>query len=135
MSGTQGEVRRVIVERDFVHPPERVWRALTQPELLADWLMRSDFRAEPDHPFRFYAEWGEIDCKVLEVRPMHSLSYTWSAFDVETVVTFTLLPTASGTRLRMEQTGFRPDQKQALGGAKGGWVAFFDNLDGTLSRQ
>lgn len=123
MSGTQGEVRRVIVERDFVHPPERVWRALTQPELLADWLMRSDFRAEPDHPFRFYAEWGEIDCKVLEVRPMHSLSYTWSAFDVETVVTFTLLPTASGTRLRMEpdrvpprpETGARR-RKRRLGG-------------------
>lgn len=134
MSATQGETRRVVVEREFPHPPERVWRALTQPELLSDWLMPNDFRAEPDRAFRFRAEWGGVDCKVLEVRPMHRLSYSWSAFDVDTIVTFTLRPTASGTHLRMEQTGFRPDQKQALGGATGGWAAFFEKLERTLRK-
>ncbi|RNF33510.1 SRPBCC family protein [Paracoccus methylarcula] len=134
MTGGQNETVSVVVEREFAHPPERVWRALTQPELLADWLMRNDFRAEQDHRFQFRAEWGEVDCQVLEVRPMHSLSYTWSAFDVDTVVTFTLEPMAEGTRLRMEQTGFRPNQKQALGGAKGGWAAFLVNLERTLGK-
>ena len=134
MTGDQGESRTVVVEREFAHPPEKVWRALTQPEIMADWLMQSDFRLKVGHRFRFHAEWGEIDCKVVEIEPQRSLSYTWNAFDVETVVTFTLEPTARGARLRMEQSGFRADQKQALGGAKGGWRAFFDNLQRTLDR-
>lgn len=135
MTGDASESRAVVVEREFAHPPERVWRALTQPELIADWLMQTDFRLEVDRAFRFQAEWGDVDCKVLEIVSMSRLAYTWSAFGVETVVTFTLEPTARGTRLRMEQTGFRPDQKQALGGAKGGWARFMDNLRHTLDRQ
>lgn len=134
MTSHHTETRKVIVEREFAHPPEKVWRALTQPEIIADWLMKSDFRLEVDHQFRFQAEWGEIECKVVEIAPQRTLAYSWSAFDVETVVTFTLAPTGRGTRLRMEQTGFRPDQKQALGGAKGGWAAFFDNLQRTLDK-
>lgn len=97
--------------------------------------MQSDFRLEIDHRFRFQAEWGEIECKIVEVEPQRSLAYTWSALGVETVVTFTLEPTARGPRLRMVQSGFRPDQKQALGGAKSGWAAFFDNIQRTLDKQ
>jgi uncharacterized protein YndB with AHSA1/START domain len=134
MTGDQGETRSVVVERVFSHPPEKVWRALTQPEIMVDWLMQSDFRLEVGHRFRFQAEWGEIDCKVVEIEPQRSLAYSWSAFDVETVVTFTLEPTARGTRLRMEQSGFHADQKQALGGAKSGWATFFDNLQRALDR-
>lgn len=134
MTSADGEARSVVVEREFAHPPERVWRALTQPELLADWLMQSDFRLEIGHVFSFSAEWGAIDCRVEKIEPLKTLSYTWSAFDVATVVTFTLEPTSAGTLLRMEQSGFRSDQKQALGGAKGGWTAFFDNLQNTLDQ-
>lgn len=134
MTSTDGETRSVVVEREFAHPPERVWRALTQPELLSDWLMQSDFRLEIGHVFSFSAEWGAIDCRVEEIEPHKTLSYTWSAFDVATVVTFKLESTSTGTLLRMEQSGFRSDQKQALGGAKGGWTAFFDSLQNTLDQ-
>ena len=135
MTSADRQTRSVVVEREFAHPPEKIWRALTQPELLADWLMQSDFRLEVGHAFSFSAEWGEIDCLVAEIEVQRTLSYTWSAFDVATVVTFTLEPTAKGTLLRMEQRGFLPDQKQALGGAKGGWTAFFDNLQITLDQM
>ena len=134
MTSADSETRSVIIEREFAHPPERVWRALTQPELLADWLMQSDFRLEIGHAFSFSAEWGAIDCRVEEIEPLKTLSYTWSAFDVASVVTFTMEPTSAGTLLRMEQSGFRLDQKQALGGAKGGWTAFFDNLQNALDQ-
>jgi uncharacterized protein YndB with AHSA1/START domain len=50
------------------------------------------------------------------------------------VVTFTLTPTRTGTLLRMEQSGFRPDQKQAFGGAKVGWQQFFGKLEEVLAR-
>ncbi|MBO6636913.1 MAG: SRPBCC domain-containing protein [Roseitalea sp.] len=134
MTKADKDTRSVFVEREFAHPPEKVWRALTQPELIADWLMQNDFRLEIGHAFSFSAEWGEIDCRVEEVEFQKVLSYTWSAFDVATVVTFTLEPTTKGTLLRMEQSGFLRDQKQALGGAKGGWTAFLNNLQTTLDQ-
>lgn len=134
MTSADRATRSVIVEREFSHPPERVWRALTQPELLADWLMQSDFRLEIGHDFSFLAEWGAIDCRVERIESLKLLSYKWSAFDVATVVTFTLEPTRRGTLLRMEQSGFRADQKHALGGAKGGWTAFLDNLQNALGQ-
>jgi len=133
MTGEDGETRKVVLEREFAHPPERVWRALTQPELIADWLMQSDFSAEVGHRFRFTAEWGEIDCRVLEIKPHRSLAYSWEAHGVKTVVTWTLEATEQGTRLRMEQAGFRPDQKQAYAGATSGWARFFDKLQTSLS--
>lgn len=135
MTGDAEEMTVVAVERDFAHPVERVWRAIAQPEILSEWLLKNDFRPEVGHRFKFRAEWGEIDCKVVEVEPHRRLAYKWSALDVETVVTFTLEPIPNGTRLRMEQIGFRPDQKQARGGAKGGWSGFFDNLQDTLDSQ
>jgi uncharacterized protein YndB with AHSA1/START domain len=135
MTGDAEKTTVVAVERVFAHPVERVWRALSQPEILAEWLLKNDFRPEVGHRFKFSAEWGDIDCKVLEVEPHRRLAYKWSAFDVETVVTFTLEPISNGTRLRMEQVGFRPDQKQARGGAKSGWSGFFDDLQDTLDSQ
>ena len=71
---------------------------------------------------------------MLELEPNRSLSYTWDAMGLESVVTWTLTPTAKGTQLRMEQSGFRPDQKQALMGATGGWQRFFDSLEQVLAK-
>ena len=62
------------------------------------------------------------------------MSYTWAAYGLESVVTWTLTPTRMGTRLRMEQSGFRPDQQQAYQGAKHGWQQFFGNLEQVLAR-
>jgi uncharacterized protein YndB with AHSA1/START domain len=128
------ETRSVVVERDIAYPPEKIWRALTQPHLIEDWLMKSDFAPVVDHDFTFRGDWGSVDCRVLEVEPHSSLAYTWGAMGLESVVTWTLTPTAAGTHLRMEQTGFRPDQEQAYQGAKIGWRNFLAKLEQVVAR-
>jgi len=135
------ESRSVIVERDIAAPPEKLWRALTQPHLIAEWLMHNDFGAIVGHRFQLHGEWGGVlDCEVLTIEPHKSLSYTWDfshadpAFNLKSVVTFTLTPTATGTHLRMEQTGFRPEQKQAQGGAHHGWAKYLTNLEAVAVR-
>ncbi len=135
MTDSREETRSVVVERELGFPPEKVWRALTRPELIADWLMESDFRPEIDHRFRFAATWGAVDCQVLRIEPERLLSYTWQAEGLETVVTWTLEPTRIGTCLRMEQSGFRAEQKRAYGGAKRGWTRFLDSLEAVLAKQ
>ena len=75
-----------------------------------------------------------VTCQVLAVEPNRTLSYTWGAYGLKSVVTWTLTPTSTGTQLRMEQSGFRPDQQQAYQGAKGGWQQFFAALEQVLAR-
>jgi uncharacterized protein YndB with AHSA1/START domain len=134
MNTLAAETLAVVVERDMPHPPEKVWRALTQPHLIDEWLMKTDFKPAVDHRFTLRAEWGTVDCQVTAIEPNKSLSYRWDALGIETVVTWTLTPTSSGTHLRMEQVGFRPDQQQAYQGAKFGWPKFFGNLEQVLAR-
>jgi uncharacterized protein YndB with AHSA1/START domain len=129
------ETRSVVVERDIPHPPEKIWRALTQPDLIEAWLMKNDFKPVVDHRFNLTADWGAVDGRVLVVEPNKRLSYTWGAFGLETVVTWTLTPTSSGTMLRMEQTGFGPDQQQAYHGATAGWPRFIAALEQVLARE
>src|SRR5262249_24615185 len=126
--------RSVVIERDMPHPPEKVWRALTQPHLIAEWLMNNDFNPVVDHRFNLRADWGSVDCQVLAVEPHKRLSYTWAALGPESVVTWTLTPTSTGTHLRMEQSGFRPDQQQAYQGAQFGWPRFLGALEQVLAR-
>ena len=141
MNDTATGTRSVVVEREFPHPPEKLWRALTRPHLIQEWLMRNDFTPVVGHRFNLSGDWGGVlDCEVLEVEPNETLSYTWnfahenSAFDLQSVVTFTLTPTSTGTHLRMEQSGFRPDQKQAFGGARVGWKQFLGKLEQLLAQ-
>jgi uncharacterized protein YndB with AHSA1/START domain len=77
---------------------------------------------------------GAVDCRVLAVEPNKMLSYTWAAYGLESVVTWTITPTRTGTRLRMEQSGFRSDQRQYYEGAQGGWQQFFAALEQVLAR-
>ena len=142
MSGEDTEVRSAVVEREFAHPPEKIWRALTQPHLIAEWLMQNDFVPAIGHRFKLRGEWGGVlDCEVLALEPGRELSYTWDfahddpSFALKSLVTFTLVPTPAGTRLRVEQTGFRPDQKQAFGGARAGWSQFLGKLEDLLQRR
>ena len=135
------ETRSVIVEREMPHAPEKLWRALTQPHLIAEWLMKNDFVPTVGHRFNLRGDWGGVlDCEVLTVDPNRSLSYSWDfahddpAYALKSVVTFTLTPSAKGTHLRMEQVGFRPEQKQAFGGAKAGWQQFFAKLEEVAAR-
>jgi uncharacterized protein YndB with AHSA1/START domain len=134
MNATSTQTRSVVVEREISHPPEKIWRALTQPHLIEEWLMKNDFKPVVDHRFNLRGDWGAADCQVLAAEPNRTLSYTWAAYGLESVVTWTLTPTSTGTRLRMEQSGFRPDQEQAYQGAKYGWQQFFGNLEQVLAR-
>ena len=141
MNETSTDVRSVVVEREFGHPPEKLWRALTQPHLVEEWLMKKDIAPVVGHRFNLRGEWGGVlDCQVLVVEQNKMLSYSWdyahddAAFNLKSIVTFTLTPTSAGTHLRMEQSGFRPDQKQASGGAKYGWQQFFGKLEQLLDR-
>ena len=134
MTDTATETRSVVVEREIPYPPEKVWRALTQPHLIEEWLMKNDFKPVVDHRFKLSAEWGVVDGQVLAVEPNKTLSYTWGSYGVATVVTWTLTQTRTGTHLRMEQKGFRPDQQQAYQGAQGGWPRFFAKLEQVLAR-
>jgi uncharacterized protein YndB with AHSA1/START domain len=141
MSEPATERLAVVVERDLPFPPEKVWRALTQPHLIEEWLMKNDFKAVVGHRFNLRGDWGGVlDCEVLAIEEHKALSYTWdfahddAAYNLRSVVTLTLTPTGRGTHLRMEQSGFRPDQKQAHGGAKHGWQQFLGNLEQVLAR-
>jgi uncharacterized protein YndB with AHSA1/START domain len=96
--------------------------------------MKNDFKPVVDHRFSLEAGWGAVECKVLEVEPQRSLSYSWAGKGLESVVTWTLTPTDAGTRLRMEQVGFRPEQELAFRGATAGWPRFFEGLQKALAR-
>ena len=133
------EIRTVTVEREIAYPPEKLWRALTQPHLIEEWLMKNDFKPVAGHRFNLRRDPQPnvsivVDCEVLEVEPNKSLSYTWAAFGLESIVTFTLTPTSTGTHLRVEQSGFRPDQQAAYKGAKAGWRQFLAALDEVMAR-
>jgi uncharacterized protein YndB with AHSA1/START domain len=141
MNETATETRSVTVEREFAYPPEKLWRALTQPHLIEEWLMKNDFQPVVGHSFNLRGDWGGVlDCEVLAVEPNRTLSYTWNfkhddaAYNLASVVTFTLTPTRTGTHVRMEQSGFRPHQRQAYGGAHAGWQKFFANLEQVVAR-
>ena len=134
MTNAATEVRTVVVEREIPCAPEKIWRALTEPHLIEAWLMKNDFEPVVDRKFNLTGDWGAVDCQVLKIQPLKTLSYSWAAHELESVVTWTLTPTSKGTNLRMEQSGFRPDQEQFYQGAKAGWPKFFANLEQVLAR-
>ena len=130
--------RTLLIERVLPHAPEKVWRALTENTLLAQWLMKNDFEPVTGRKFQFKADpvpgWnGIIDAEVLVVEPLKQLSYTWSSMGSDFVVLWTLSPTEAGTQLRLEQSGFGPDQNAAYQGANYGWQRFLGNLERVLN--
>ncbi len=129
MKLTEAATRSVVIEREMPHPPEKVWRALTEGPLIEEWLMKNDFRPVVGHRFDFRADWGSVDGQVLAVEPNRTLSYTWAAYGLESVVTWTLTPTGTGTQLRMEHSGFGPEHDAAYQGAGYGWQQFLGNLE------
>ena len=128
------------LEFDLAHLPEKVWRALTDPVLLAEWLLPVvELKLEPGAAFMFktqpYPGWdGTVNCRILEIEAHRKLSYTWGVPFLDTVVTFTLTPTAPGTRLSIVQSGFKPDQKREFGGARYGWNMMGGKLIDLLAR-
>jgi uncharacterized protein YndB with AHSA1/START domain len=134
MNTTAAETRSVVVERDIAYPPEKIWRALTQPHLIDEWLMKNDFKPSVGHAFTLRGDWGSVACEVRAIEPNKTLTYTWASMGLESIVTWTLTPTGAGTHLRMEQSGFKPDQQQAYQGAMFGWQRFFGNLEQVVAR-
>ncbi len=139
-----GQTEAIAFEFDLPQGPATVWRALTDPALLSRWLLPvTGFAPTPGTAFTYRTDpmpgWdGVVDCVVLESEPLHRLRYRWIVGDLDTVVTFTLTPTDTGTRVMLVQSGFRPDQKQNFGGARYGWrmmggrlLELLDTLDGT----
>ncbi len=123
------------LDRELPHPPETVWRALTEPHLIEAWLMRTDFAPEVGSAFRLTADWGAIDGTVLAADPPRMLRYTWVSMGLDSTVTWTLTPSGSGTHLRVEQTGFTRDNLPAFNGAKAGWPRFLGNLERVLGES
>lgn len=126
--------RSLVIEKELPHPPEKVWRALTQGPLIKEWLMDNDFQPVVGHRFNFRStpmpNWnGVIDSEVLVVEPNKKLSYSWNSLGLESVVVWTLVATSGGTLVRMEQSGFRPDQEANYKGAKYGWQEFIGGLE------
>lgn len=132
------ETQTLVIEKEFAHSPEKLWRALTQPHLIKEWLMENDFEPKVGHDFKLRVQtpqWnGVIDCKVLEIEPQKKLSYDWSSMGLDTVVTFTLTPTSNGVQLRVEQSGFREEHARNFQGAKFGWQNFLGKLEQLLAK-
>jgi len=127
-------------EFELAHAPEKVWRALTDPVLLTQWLLPVvDLELERGAEFTFrtqpYPGWdGTVNCRFVEIEPQRKLVYTWDVPFLQTIVTFTLMPTASGARLSLVQSGFKPEQKRESGGARYGWTMMGGKLADLLAR-
>jgi uncharacterized protein YndB with AHSA1/START domain len=127
-------------EWDVPHGPEKVWRALTDPALLAEWLLPVfDHKLEPGAAFTLKTQpqpgWdGVVNCRFVEIEAGRKLSWRWVVGDIDTIVTFTLMPTASGTRLCLVQSGFKPDQRQNRAGARYGWKMMGGKLVDLLAK-
>jgi uncharacterized protein YndB with AHSA1/START domain len=131
--------RSLVIEREVPHPPEKIWRALTQGPLIEEWLMKNDFQPVVGHRFSFRSTpvpgWdGLIDSEVLVIEPNSRLSYSWGTMGTMSVVTWTLTPTKAGTHVRMEQTGFRSEQDAAYKGATYGWTKFIGQMEQVAGR-
>ena len=137
----RAQTESISFEFELHHSPEKVWRALTDPALLAEWLLPvvDDLKLEPGAPFTLktqaYPGWdGTVKCRFVEIEPLRKLSYAWTVPFLDTVVTFTLTPTASGTRLSLVQSGFTSEQKRESGGARYGWKMMGAKLVDLLER-
>jgi len=137
MNTVTESTKSVVMERVFPHAPEKVWRALTESPLIAQWLMKNDFEPVVGRKFQLRSEpvpnWdGVIDCEVKVVEPMKQISYNWGTMGMGTFVEWTLTPADGGTHVRMEQSGFREDQPQNYKGAQYGWQKFLGRLETVL---
>ena len=140
-STARSQTDSISFEFDLKHPPEKVWRALTEPALLSEWLLPAvGLELAPGASFRFETDpqpgWdGVVACRFVEIEPQRKLSFAWVVGDIDTVVTFTLTPTPLGTQLSIVQSGFKAHQKQNFGGARWGWKMMSEKLVELLGRM
>lgn len=132
------DIRRSVTYR---HPVDRVWRALTDPEALAVWLMPNDFVPRVGHRFQFRTDPapgfdGIVDCEVLALDPPRLLQVSWDGGPVDATVTWQLAPVADGTRLDFAMTGFEGPKAVAVSAVLGAGFAgmYRRNLPTVLDR-
>jgi uncharacterized protein YndB with AHSA1/START domain len=142
---TPTATRSFVLDREMPCSPASIWRALTVPALVEQWLMKNDFAPVAGHRFTFRAtpmpHWnGVTDCEVVAVDPPARLAYSWSASGeeaatgIKTIVTWSLTPVGSGTRVRLEQSGFRSEDERGYQGAAYGWPKFLEGLERVAQR-
>ncbi|HEY4177661.1 MAG TPA: SRPBCC domain-containing protein [Kofleriaceae bacterium] len=133
-------MKSIIVDYELPGPPSKVWRTLTEPALLARWLMANDIAPVVGHRFTFQSkpmgDWdGTVECEVLAIEPERLLRYSWhgggTGNRLESVVTWTLTPTATGTRLHLEHAGF-PDDHPGYPLMAKGWEGKRDDIAALL---
>ncbi|HEY5080095.1 MAG TPA: SRPBCC domain-containing protein [Opitutaceae bacterium] len=134
MNSTTAQTRILVVERNMPHPPEKIWRALTQGPLIEAWLMANDFQPVVGHKFTLRStpvpNWnGIVDCEVLLVEPNSRLSYSWGSMGLKSTVAWTLTATDGGTHVRIEQSGFPSEESASYKGASYGWQKFIGGLE------
>ncbi len=125
----RARTRSITMEFNLPHSPAKVWRALTEPELLAKWLMSTDMRLAVGQGFTFKRPptegWdGVVNCEMKEIELHKRLRYSWASLGLDTVITWTLAPTPEGgTLLRLEQSGFPSEDGKLpfFEGARMGW--------------
>jgi uncharacterized protein YndB with AHSA1/START domain len=141
--------RVIRVDQFLPHPPAKVWRAITEPELIARWLMPNDFRLEIGHRFTFQGFpipaagfGGTGHSEVLGFEPEKMLRIAWRAApgdlsSLDSTVTFTLEAEGAGTRLFLVHEGFIPDdpyQSAARRIMGGGWAGAVANIGQAIGR-
>src|SRR5262245_22518628 len=139
------DTKSIVVERVMPYSAETIWRALTSSHLIAEWLMQNDFVAEVGHRFTFRATplpgWsGVTNCVVLEVDAPCRLAYSWgdgteSDSGLKTVVTWSLTPEGSGTRVRLEHSGFIPEDERGFTGMGRGWPHILEKLENIAAAE
>jgi uncharacterized protein YndB with AHSA1/START domain len=135
-------VRRTVT---IAAAPEKVWAAVTQPELITQWfgqtaqLDRLEVGAEGEFGFEGY---GTFPIRIEELDAPHTIAYRWGnenatpteGLDVDhsTVFRFTLEPLDEGTatRLTVVESGFDAlrDPAAAMESNRGGWDSELDEL-------
>lgn len=133
------ETAVIEIQHHYGQPPAAVWRALTDPALLARWWAPGDIRAKVGHRFELdMGEYGKQACEVLAVEPERLLVYRFGEGRLDTVITWRLVPEDGGTRLELKQEGFdlaSPMGRQALEGMKPGWPKVLERLGAVLGEE
>ncbi|MGW1885759.1 SRPBCC family protein [Streptomyces sp. NPDC001970] len=143
------DLTTIRVDQFLAHPPAKVWRALTEPELIAQWLMPGDFRLEVGHRYTMTSVprpgtgfSGTVEAEVKAFERERMLRVRWADADpgssVNWTITWTLEPEGRGTRLFLVHEGFDPDdpaQRMAHKIMGGGWRSHVMRaLEATLDR-
>jgi uncharacterized protein YndB with AHSA1/START domain len=151
LAARKSDTHDIMVDELFPHAPETIWKALTDGDLIARWLMKpTGFAAVEGTHFTYQTtpagEWdGTIRCEVLEVVPNQRLSYAWRGGHeanvgygsrLDTIVTWILATAEGGTRVRLIHSGFvLPTNETAFTSMSEGWKKVVRNLDDIAGEQ